>query len=105
MGNVGALYLSTLYYNLCDGEMLNTIKRKAQQQNLCVLCVLCGENSRYSATIGYPVPLPPPDGYAALLSDGEWNAEEDSACRRGFSRQHAIQNLNNDIPHYIKQYI
>ncbi|MCZ7358031.1 MAG: hypothetical protein O8C66_05985 [Candidatus Methanoperedens sp.] len=32
-------------------------------------------------------PLLPPDGYAVLLSDGERNVEEDSAGRRGFSRQ------------------
>jgi len=29
-------------------------------------------------------PLPPPDGYAALLPDGERNAEEDSASREDF---------------------
>jgi len=30
----------------------------------------------------YPVPMPPPGGYAALLLDVERNAEEDSAGRR-----------------------
>ncbi len=29
-------------------------------------------------------PRPPPDGYAALLSDGERKAKEDSARRRDF---------------------
>jgi len=38
-----------------------------------------------NSTGGYSVPPAPlPDGFAALLSDGERNAEEDSASRRDF---------------------
>jgi len=55
-----------------------------------------------TATIGYPVPLPPPDGCAALLSDGGSTAA-DSSASWGFSY---AANLRSSafIPHSAHQF-
>jgi len=40
-------------------------------------------------------PCPPPGGFAALLSDGERNAEEDSAYRRIFQETFSFSHCSH----------